>query len=63
MNEDRDTRDREGGATTTVQRTESGSGGAGDVWARAAEQAREDMARAQRHAAARENGAGKNRIP
>ncbi len=63
MNEDRDAREQDGGSTTTAQRTEDGSGDAGDVWARAAEQALQDVARAQRRAAAGEKGTGKTGIP
>ena len=48
MNEDRDTRDQEGGPIATERGTEAGPNVAGDVWARAAEQALRDMARAQR---------------
>ena len=60
MNEDRDTREHDGGS---VQRTEAGSEIAGDVWARAAEQALQDMARAQRHAVVHEKNTGKTSIP
>jgi hypothetical protein len=63
MNEDRDTCDQDGGSTTTVQRTEEGAGVAGDVWARAAEQALQDMARAQRRTAGHEKSTGKTSIP
>ena len=62
MNEDRDTRDRDGGSTSEGM-TEEGLPAAWDVWARAAEQALRDMARAQRHAAAREKGTARTVIP
>jgi hypothetical protein len=62
MNEDRDTGDPDGGSTTE-RRTKEGVEGTCDVWARAAEQARRDMARAQQHAAAREQGSAKSVIP
>jgi hypothetical protein len=52
MNEDRDTRDH-GGESTPEQSANEGAEAADDVWARAAEQARRDMVRAQRRAAAR----------
>jgi hypothetical protein len=55
MNEDRDTRDQGGGPTNTERGTETGSSVADDVWARAAEQALRDMARAQRQTAGPEN--------
>ena len=60
MNEDRDTRDRDGGQE---QRTEAGLADAWDIWARAAEQALQDMARAQRYAAAREKSTARTVIP
>jgi hypothetical protein len=53
MNEDRDTRDH-GDDSTNERSPNEGVELADDVWARAAEQARRDMLRAQRHAAARE---------
>lgn len=59
MNEDRDTTcDQDGGPIATERGTEVGSGVAGDVWARAAEQALRDMARALRHTGASENSKG-----
>jgi hypothetical protein len=63
MNEDRDMCDQDRGSTTTVQRTEEGSGVAGEVWARAAEQALQDMARAQRRTAGQEKSTRKTNIP
>jgi hypothetical protein len=54
MNDDRDTRDQDGSPIATERGTEAGPGVAGDVWARAAEQALRDMARAQRHTGASE---------
>ena len=62
MNEDRDTRDRNGGSGVTEEGTE-GSVGATDVWARAAEQALRDMARAEKQAAGRERTSVKTNIP
>jgi hypothetical protein len=59
MNEDRDIRDADSGSTTERDAT-AGEDAAGDVWARAAEQALRDMARAQRHAAAREQSRTKS---
>ena len=56
MNEDRDTRDQDPGPGAMEQETPAGSGVAGDVWARAAEQALRDVARAQRRTAATEKG-------
>src|SRR3954469_22132250 len=53
MNEDRDIRDPDAGSMTE-RATSAGEGATGDVWARAAEQALRDMARSQRHAAARQ---------
>ena len=51
MNEDRDTRDQQGGPATAEPGTDAGASVAGDVWARAAEQALRDMARTQRDTA------------
>jgi hypothetical protein len=62
MNEDRDTRDQDGGSAAD-QSTEAGSGTAGDVWARAAQQALRDMARAETHAAGRQKRTAKVVIP
>ena len=62
MNEDRDTRDQNGGSDVTEEGTEA-SGGASDVWARAAEQALRDLARAEKHAAARQKTTAKTNIP
>ena len=56
MNEDRDMRDRSGGPTGTERGTDGESSAADDVWARAAEQALRDMARAQRQTTGPENG-------
>jgi hypothetical protein len=56
MNEDRDTRDQGGGPSGTERATDAPSGVADDVWARAAEQALRDIARAQRHTTGPENG-------
>jgi hypothetical protein len=61
MDEDRDTRDRDGGSTSERIAGE-GLLAARGVWARAAEQALRDMARAQRHAAAREEGTARTVI-
>ena len=61
MNEGRYTRDPNGGSAT--ERTAEEAEATGDVWARAAEQALRDMARAQRHAAAREESPAKSVIP
>jgi hypothetical protein len=55
MNEDRDTRDQGGGPIGTERGTEAGPSVADDLWARAAEQALRDMARAQRHTTGPEN--------
>jgi hypothetical protein len=60
MNEDRDTRDQDGGPIPTEGEADGGPSVAGDVWARAAEQALRDTARAQR---AREKSRAKTGIP
>jgi hypothetical protein len=62
MNEDRDMRDPDAGATTERSAT-PGEGGTGDLWARAAEQALRDMARAQRHATAHEQSTANPGVP
>jgi len=49
-------RDQGTGAVVTERGTEAGSSVADDVWARAAEQALQDMARAQRQTTGSENG-------
>ena len=49
-------RDQGGGPIGTGRGTEAESSVADDVWARAAEQALRDMARAKRHTTGPENG-------
>jgi hypothetical protein len=63
MNEDRDTRDRDGESTTTVQGGGGWSRVGEHVWARAAEQALRDMARAQKRAGAHDQNTGKTSVP
>lgn len=58
MNEDHTTRDRDDGPAT-AQSAEDGVAGGGDVWARAAQQARRDIARAENHSTGREKSTAK----